>query len=716
MSSNVPVRDRVLAFSGPGARMTSPGKERQCRTDRRGDARRTGNPTSLPNDMKSVSAEPTSSTALPPSAEPAVPKHRSRPDSLDQGVVDSGLALGPNGKDPTDTATAGNLSGESPASDPDAERHTTDAPALPVEAAVRRSPAKFLLFNIVLPLLILAAAIGLMFALGKSEPGSRPPADQSYAGRLRALPPVRVRPIQSLAGSGRRLRLRADGQVVPFREAVVASEVAGRVIEKSDACEAGQSVDAGQVLMRIDPTDYELEVERLSRLQQQEYEALREVDSEMKGTQRLIDVAETDVELQQRELTRQKNLPSGFASQKEVEQAQRALLSARQSLVQLQNTLETLRTRRGRLEASEKLAETQLRQANINLDRTTVRAPIGGVIVSENADVNAFVNRGTPLVTIETTDKVEIDSNLRQDQLYWVLDQDRRSDVRDGYTLPPTDVIVAYSLSGLENKVFRWKGRLVSYDGIGLDAQTRTVPVRIIVDRPSHHVDAGGDPIDQPDAPSLVRGMFVNLELLIEPESELIVIPAAALQPGNRVYQFKADPSVAGSMGSPTPEQRTVDDPISETPGADGNNPDDSTPSIAEALPPFDPQWWTAGTVISRDGVVAIDSLDIETADDQGRPQLEKHWVCRIEPGDATSSSSVADTDALALDDGAMVVVSPLGDFSTGSIDVRATTLPMEEIESKMSDADADRKPSGETLSDATAGSRAIPSSRHQRT
>ena len=199
--------------------------------------------------------------------------------------------------------------------------------------------------------------------------------------------------------------------------------------------------------------------------------------------------------MQQKELDRQKSLPAGFASHAEIDQASRALLAATQQLVSVENQLDLLRKRRVRLEASERLAATQLKAAEVNLQRTEIRAPIDGVIVNEDADLNTFVARGSMLVTIEDTSKVEVSTNLRMDQLHWVLDQ--KGEPVDlsarGYDLPETPAIIEYQLSGREGIVYRWQGRLLRYDGIGLDPVTRTVPVRVVVDNPMEYVDEDGD-------------------------------------------------------------------------------------------------------------------------------------------------------------------------------------------------------------------------------
>jgi multidrug efflux pump subunit AcrA (membrane-fusion protein) len=532
-------------------------------------------------------------------------------------------------------------------------------------------PLKWWLFNIVIPLVILGIGAATVAFLGTVEPSQRPEPDDSRAGRIRLLPAVRTARIQSLRNTGRKLHLEVDGVVVPFREAAVAAEVAGRVIEKSPSCEAGQYVTAGALLMKIDPTDYELEIKRLSRAQQAEYEALLEVDQETVNTKRLVEVAEQDFELQEKELDRQKQLPAGFASQKDIDLAQRSVLAAQQQLVTLKNQLESQKARRTRLESSEQLVAAQLTAAKLNLERTRIVAPIDGVIVRENIDVDSYVNRGSLLLTIETTEKVEIDANLRSDQIYWVLNQTGATEqtATSGYQLPATPAIIQYEVSGLDDQVYRWNGTLVSYDGIGLDSTTRTVPVRIVVDNPRQNVDVNGNPTEASGAPALVRGMYVTVQLLIEPKVNLVVVPSDGLQPGNRVYEFVPDESV---LMQPSQADESSSEIASES-NADSRNLRQSLgakeePSDQAEEDAFNPDDWTPGRVVIQNRIIPIDSLslgsggmkdgEINASNAVGLADSRTYWVCH--PQDEN------------LTDGSWVVVSPLGDFSDEGISARA--------------------------------------------
>ena len=527
-----------------------------------------------------------------------------------------------------------------PAVDSELPRIDTERPATVVRHG-RNRPRW--LTDVALPLLLLGAGAAALVAFGTVEPPVKPDADTSPLARLRALPPVRVAKLRSLDEAGGRLELSVDGQVVPFLESNVAAEVAGRVIEKSPKCEAGQLVTAGEFLMRIDPTNYELEVERLTRQEEQAYESLRELDQTLENTERLIKVALKDIELRRQELKRAETLGRDFASQTELEAAQRNLLTAQQALITQQNAKEASQSRRAGLEAAQKLAGVQLKNAKVNLGRTEVTAPIDGVIVTENADVNSYVQQGTPLVTIETTQKVEVDSKLRVDQLYWVLQQ---TGAKTGslkrttnYELPPTDAIVSYELSGLENRTYHWRAKLVSYDGIGLDPATRTVPVRIVVDDPDRTVDRDGQPLDDPAAPALVRGMFVAVRLLIEPDAELVVVPAGAIQPGNRVYQFVADPDMIDTASIELPD----------------NAPEGG--DAAEAADAFDFERWTPGRVERRDDLVPIDSVSFDEAG-VGPEEGQRFWVCTYQ-GDE-------------LRPGGWVVVSPFNETGGEAVETRA--------------------------------------------
>lgn len=523
--------------------------------------------------------------------------------------------------------------------------------------------ARSILFNVVVPLILLGIGVGVIVMLGQVEPEPRKLPSSDRAAMMERLPGVTVMPMYQLDDLNATLELTVDGEVVPYREVTIATEVAGKIVFKSEDCESGNVVQAGDVLMRIDPTDYQLELERLTRTREQSYQSVRESEQERLNTKRLIEVAKRDITLQERDVARQKAL-KGYSTAVEKDRAERAVLQARQQLVTLENQLESQRQREASLDAALRVAETQLKAAEVNLKRTEVVAPIDGVIVREDAELNTFVARGNPIVTIEDTSKVEVAASLRMDQLYWISNQlgDDPKDVEAGYKLPKTPATIEFEVSGRNNLVYRWEGRLVGYDGIGLDASTRTVPVRILVDNPREYLDDGGQRHDVGSATPLVRGMFVTVGLQVKPQVPLTVIPEKAIKPGNRLWMFRSDESVLNP-----PEDAT--DPASvetsDDVAADGDRKtDDTVNSDADAHPDvvaesvFEADDWIAGRVRTVEGIVPVNMLRERFSPSQAKlaksvtldsgVDLErKWWICELPDG--------SDLDQ------AFVVVSPLG-------------------------------------------------------
>ena len=531
------------------------------------------------------------------------------------------------------------------------------------DGRARRRTGRWLLFNVAIPLAILSVGVVVVVLLGEAKPDELPAEDGTAAGRMKRLPPAQVTTVRSLDEFGGRLDLSVDGVVVPFREVQLASEVSGRILWKDPVCEAGNRVQQGQLLFRIDPTDYRLEVERLARLRDQEYEALKELDQETANAQRLLEVATQELDLRQRELKRLQSLPGGFASQTELDQAERARLQALQAQVSAENQRDLLLRRRGRLEAAERLAASQLEAAEVNLARTDIRAPISGVIVREDAELNSFIQRGMPVITIEDTSAAEVAVSLRMDQLYWVLDQQRSASSavstasNRGYELPETPATIYYEMAGRQGAVYQWQGTLLRYHGIGLDEQTRTVPVRIVVDQTQrvHRAGGGDGPMAGPQ--TLVRGMFVRVVLHIDPRTPLVVVPALALKPGNRMWRFQPDATVLAEPSTIPPASAAASSAASPPTGT--APPRDEMPTGERApIKPFKVSDWVPGSVKVLENV-----RPIETARKLA-PEEGKYWICEV--------------PAAGLVPGDYVIVSPLAAVGKGASD--AARVPVRQI------------------------------------
>ena len=397
------------------------------------------------------------------------------------------------------------------------------------------------LFRALIPLGILAGGIGGMWALGSREqPTQEPRADADP-------PALMTVPVEVHEGDW---ELEIDGLVRPFREIEVSAEVAGRSRWRSEDCHAGHYVRRGAALVEIDPADYRLEVDRSEKLLEQARVELEEHDVEFANTRRLLELAQRNLQLERREQERFSELSRRqAASQSELERTERAAIASEQTVQDLQNRLQSMRVRRARLLSGVELAASQRERARLDLERTRIAAPVDGVIVQNLVEQEGYVQKGQSLFRIEDTSRIEVQSSLRMDQLYWLWSQESPpSDASlasdQAYRIPATRATVISQIAGLPERRFTWQGELARFDGIGLDERTRTVPCRIVVDQPRQVsvVNLAGEPVASPASPpALVRGMYVTVRLHVLPQAELLLIPENALLPDKRVWCVRDD-------------------------------------------------------------------------------------------------------------------------------------------------------------------------------
>lgn len=235
------------------------------------------------------------------------------------------------------------------------------------------------------PLVILGAGIAAFMFMGSQPPPPRkeqPPA---------AAMPVRTVPVDDVAEG---LTIVSDGVVVPLREVTLAAEVAGRVAEKSAACNEGQVVAKGTVLFQIDARDYELDVQRLERELKQADLAIEEIDAEAEQNAEMLDLARRQVELARREVARLEGLKAGrIVTESEHDRAIREELTAANALTTLGGQRRVLEKRRHKLTEAKSLAATMLEKARLDLARTTITAPMDGLIVEDKVEEGSFVAR-----------------------------------------------------------------------------------------------------------------------------------------------------------------------------------------------------------------------------------------------------------------------------------------------------------------------------------
>jgi len=248
------------------------------------------------------------------------------------------------------------------------------------------------LFGWVAPLLVLGCAGWFVYSMGAH---SRPE---------RSKPPVRKSiPVEVVHATMHHeaLDISSTGVVIPHREVKLSARVDGEVVFKSDSLSPGSFVNKDDLLLRIDQTDYKLEVARLKQELAKVDVDLKLMIAEQKNARRLLEINRNMVKLRKADDRRFSRLRSAnAASDTEVDAAQLSMLTAIEKVAEAENMIQGFESKNQSLIASRELAMIQLERANLDLARTEIRAPFSGVVIENLVEQNSNIASGAMVAMI----------------------------------------------------------------------------------------------------------------------------------------------------------------------------------------------------------------------------------------------------------------------------------------------------------------------------
>jgi len=209
---------------------------------------------------------------------------------------------------------------------------------------------------------------------------------------------------------------RVHALVVP-----VAAEVSGTVIDV--AVTKNQVVEAGDVLFRLDPTQYELAVASAEASLESARQAAGASGSGVSAAAANVKSAKANLERSAQDAKRLKRIKqqdSGALSDRRIESAEASLTVAQQQLVAAEAGLEQARQNAGQAgdsNASIKQALAALEQARLNLARTSVAAPTDGVVTDVRVARGNFAGAGQPQLTFISTSRVWVQADFTENNL-----------------------------------------------------------------------------------------------------------------------------------------------------------------------------------------------------------------------------------------------------------------------------------------------------------
>jgi len=277
------------------------------------------------------------------------------------------------------------------------------------------------------------------------------------------------------------------GEVSALNVVPLASEVAGKITKIHPRLEAGEIIPQGDVLFKIDPTDY-MTVRKTGR--------------------KRLTILERSHELAKKEHERVRKLfeNNRVGTLAGVETAEKAMLSVADQINQILQILET---------------------AEINLKRCEVRAPFNARIKSISLEKDQYVTRGQNVVTLADDSVLEIQIPLdSRDARKWLRFDGEKINKKIAWFSGLEQIPCKISRTETNNGQ-TWDGRL--HRVVKCDQQTRTITVAV-------RIDAATAAIKNSLSLPLVDGMFCSVKIPGRNLNNVFKLPRQAVSFENTVY------------------------------------------------------------------------------------------------------------------------------------------------------------------------------------
>lgn len=270
------------------------------------------------------------------------------------------------------------------------------------------------------------------------------------------------------------VQLNSFGRIQPGIQSTLVAQVSGQIIWLSDKVREGGSFHKNDVLLRIDDRDYQV----------------------------------------QRDIAKAELATANASLEEEIsksEQARREWQSA-----QLAIPVNDFALRKPQLAAAKAAAQSataKLNQAELNLQRTAIRAPYNGKAKTLNVDLGDVVSTNTSIANIYATDYAEIRLPVKNSEIA-LLD-----------TTKTTNDMHIDIRSTLAGNTITWPAR-VSRVSASMDDNTQQI----------HLIARIENPFSNEQRPALIPGQYAEADINSGELHTVIVIPNKSIYQGSYVY------------------------------------------------------------------------------------------------------------------------------------------------------------------------------------
>jgi RND family efflux transporter MFP subunit len=233
---------------------------------------------------------------------------------------------------------------------------------------------KFALTVAGLVILGISGAIATYMMMNRPEPERRRQAPNTLIVR-----------VQKVAATSRQVTIPVMGSVVPAAEVDLKSRITGEVVWLHPEFREGGIIRKNQTLLKLDPTEYKLALVRKKAVLES---AILDLKSE-EGRQ-------------------------------EVARSEWSLLGLEEKATEMDRELALRQPQLAAFQANLEAARAEVKQAELDLERTAITAPFNAIVLSKNVDVGSQVTSQGILAHLAGSNRFFVEALIPLDRLEWI--------------------------------------------------------------------------------------------------------------------------------------------------------------------------------------------------------------------------------------------------------------------------------------------------------
>lgn len=204
-------------------------------------------------------------------------------------------------------------------------------------------------------------------------------------------------------------QIKSYGTLVAGRSIDLRPLVTGQLVEVSDKMLDGTEIQAGDILAKIDPFDYQIAL-RDTEAQLGEARARKdELEAQLEGERALLISASEQTALRQKELDRARSLASrGVGATMKIDESEIRVNEAMRYYTGRIQAIQQLIARIAQQDATVDRLTVHLDRAKRDLDNTTITAPFSGFLSNVNVALGSRVSINDQLAKLIDVSRIEV--------------------------------------------------------------------------------------------------------------------------------------------------------------------------------------------------------------------------------------------------------------------------------------------------------------------